>query len=184
MRIIGSITYTGLSVAELEAGGLVGAFEKAEREAMIEAGEHWQKNILPKHFGRGASARYNYEPRSVKYLRRKAARQHTTRPGGSGKGTATDQNPLVFSGQSKRSILGDKTPPRYRRRHALKSVEVIINAPKHFFQYSKRGRIVDKGDEVTRLTDGELNELATMVQQGISERLDAYRARRRTRRVA
>lgn len=184
MKIIGSITYTGLSVAELEAGGLVRAFEKAEQEAMIEAGEHWRNTMLPKHFGPNASARYGYSPRSISYLRRKAARHHTARPKGPGKGTMPDRRPLEFSGQSKRAILADRTVPRYTRRGGLKAVEVRIGAAKHFFQYSTRGRIVDKMDEITRLRDDELNELATVVQQGISRRLDQYRAKRKTRRVA
>lgn len=56
------------------------AWRNGMREAWRTVGQHWQQQLLPRHFRRGAAATYNHKPRTAEYLRRKKLAGRGTGP--------------------------------------------------------------------------------------------------------
>lgn len=130
------------------------AIQKSLKAGHQAAGEFWQENILPTHFGAGAREKYRYAPRTPKYLANKAKWQGTQRwrKGPQGQaypvtvvGGAADDN--VFSGQlRKKMVEGRATFRAFATR-----VTVFLPFLPYIFKVNpatSRGRQPDKVREI------------------------------------
>ena len=172
MSITAVIEYRGLAAHLVTKRGFKRIFGKLVKEALVSAGLRWRTKYLPLHFKRVATARYGYTQRSPGHKRAKMKRYGHSLP-------------LVFSGTSRDEILGDKKEPVVRRRRGRLGVLVRIQAPKYFYQFIRRGKtgkaakVVDKLDEVTRITRGEHMDLAKHMDTHITNGLNKVRGRKR-----
>ena len=148
------------------------AFERGLKKGLRAAVEFWRKDMAPDHFKAGAVGRYQYRRRSKKYMERKDRKYG-------------HQDPLVFTGDSKRQILGTFSPGRIRKfksggfRASLK-----LSAPKYFFQYQKGSPEQSKPEELKRIVSGEFDVLRKIIDQNIEAELAKPRRKRRIRKTA
>jgi len=172
MSITAVIEYRGLAAHLITKRGFKRIFTKLVKEALVSAGLRWRKKYLPLHFKRVATARYGYSQRSPGHKQAKMKKYGHSLP-------------LVFSGTSRDEILGDKQVPVVRRRRGRLGVLVRIKAPKYFYQYIKKSKtgkaakIVDKLDEVTRITRAEHLDLAKHMDTDITTGLNKVGGRKR-----
>lgn len=141
-----SIKYTG----PLAPGGRRET-NRILKEAWFEMGLLWHTTMMPRHFEPSAMHRYNYKPRTPRYLKRKL-REHG------------HQNPLEFSGRS-------KLQAQFRRRitSTSKGVRVTMRAPTLSFRphpSSPRMR-----EELVRLTRGEIRRIKTELQKSVADKM-------------
>ena len=97
--------------------------------------DDWHSNILPRHFKRGAAARYDYQARTRKYNRRKLRRYGHSRP-------------LELTGDMKRRLLR-----RARITGTSKRATATMDAPRYMYKYKPSQP--DKAAEVTAVTQEE-----------------------------
>lgn len=166
MTIRGTIQYRGLSAHMADGPGpFKTEFERSIKQTMIELGEHWREKFLPRHFTTEAYHEYRYSPRTKEYMQKKMRHfGHNL--------------PLVLTGQSRREILRSNRDPVIRRKAGVLGVEVKFSAPSHFFKYSKKGKIVNKVDELTRVSKREISTLAKMMDRNMEQRLQSMRETR------
>jgi hypothetical protein len=131
---------------------------RAKRQAFIKAAQHWHASILPQHFETSAVRKYNYVPRTIKYMQRKAkARGH--------------QRPLVWNGQ-----LWIDVEQNYRiTGNREGGAQVIMRGPKYLYAYHKTGPWglqVNKAKELTTTTTQELSDIGMMIDKDITETLN------------
>ena len=166
MAVRGTITYQGLNALFKEGDGVTRkGFAEVTKQSLYEAANYWREKFLPKHFEESAYARYGIPARTKKYIRRKRRR-------------FGHNQPLVWLGRSKAMILNDRGEPLTRRKAGVLGVELRIAAPKHFFQYRKTGKIVNKAEEVTRITQGEVEVLAQKLDKFLRIRYSEIAANR------
>lgn len=136
--------------------------KRAMRLAMQAGVEHWWKEVMPGHFETSAAAKYGYEKRTKKYMIYKARKQG-------------HQKPLVFSGALERSVRRgvNLTGTSTRARGAM-------DAPKYLYQY-RTSKPVDKHAELTRVTDGEMQELGEYVTEQMLAELERKKVRERVK---
>ena len=172
MTVRGRITYVGAPDATLRE------LNRAAKEGLQESGRFWHQWMMPDHFERSARRRYGYRERTIRYMKQKAKRF----------GSNTD---LVKSGTLKRQL---------RRRVQItgtsKKMTVSLRGPAYFHMFPKGSRVNpdkhptnDKGErppravsvmaaEVTATTQDEINQLAKIVDQHATKRLNNTRTRR------
>ena len=148
------------------------AFERGLKSGIKAAAEFWRRQMAPDHFNSGAVGRYQYRPRSKKYMERKQNK-------------FGHQYPLVFTGDSKRMILGTFSPARVSK---FKSggfrASIKLSAPKHFFQHQKNSPGQSKPEELKRIVPGEFDVLHAMVNEHIERELAKKRRARKVRKTA
>lgn len=168
MAVRGVITYRGLAAHMAESTPAAQrAFDKSVRVALTEASAHWRDRYLPRHFKRTAFYEYAYAPRSKKYdLRKQRKFGHT--------------DPLVLTGESKRTIMGTPRDPKIRRDGQRMVARIVFNAPKHFFQYNKSGgrKFIDKAAELLTISLRELRVLANVMDRAMTKTMNGFRETR------
>jgi len=132
-------------------------------ESMSEVGELWHEKMLPNHFERFAMMKYNYAPRSRKYMARKEA-GYTDQWGIH---RAGHNRPLVWSGDTERSLKSSATITANS-----KGVTVKMLAQSYFYAYHKDFRQPDKAAEATRISYDESARLERTLEAALSGRLD------------
>lgn len=138
-------------------GKSASAITRAVREAMVEGAEYWHTNMMPQHFTSGAAAKYNYAPRTRKYMRRKASKMG-------------HQRGLEYSGHSRMQAKEDYNI-RGGSIAGRPSGTVSMSMPSYFVQHPKGSTFIDKPAELTRTTSDEERELAGVVTRAVAERL-------------
>lgn len=68
--------------------GLKQQFQRAKKDGLRKSIDWWHEVYMPRHFRAGAKNRYDYEPRTQKYLKRKREE-------------AGHEDPMTFSGKMK-----------------------------------------------------------------------------------
>lgn len=132
------------------------------RAAMRAAAEHWHAEMLPRHFQRSAREVYGYQPRTAAYQRRKV------REVMSGKAAAAVD--LVHSGLTRDSAV---KPPRIKAYPTRARLELLV-PPYIKMRPDPRGRrkaAPAMGDELTRVTYRESQELAEVISSVIAAAL-------------
>jgi len=131
-------------------------FEKGMVAGLREAPAHWQRAIMPHHFGRAAGPKYGYKIRSARYLARKWKKKH-------------HQDDLVYSGEARRQMRGRYDRARVSRIPTGRSATLKIHAPAYFYKY--RPGQPDKAAEVVATTEDEANELREVIENTIDQTL-------------
>lgn len=141
--------------------GMAKAFAEAREKAMADVGRHWHGQMLPKHFEESAFARYKYEPRSPRYVKRKERKYGHRRP-------------LVFTGTLMRTVLGAAQIRATSRR-----VTVRMSGPRWLAGYiafrGRAGRGPDKRKELTMILKNEGAELATIAARRVRDEVQNSR---------
>jgi hypothetical protein len=125
------------------------------RQALEDLAKIWKRDTLPLHFKPRAGNVYKYEPRTLEYNRYKKKRSG---------GVSID---LVYNGDAKKQILGDKTEAKSSR----KRVTIIIRAPRHMF-IKPAGWDHNPAFEVTKVLKREQKIMHRFFIQGITRRFN------------
>lgn len=136
----------------------------AVEAAMLKVAQTWQRDYRPQHFVAGAARKYGYAPRDRYYRRRKFLKFGHNRP-------------LVYTGLAERKSQIARITASSRRSEVRHSY-----LPKYFFQ--KRGSAPDKFEELTTVTNTEMNELARLAALVFSAKLVNARRKSSTVRKA
>ncbi len=129
-------------------------------EALQKASNYWHEKILPKHFERGAAARYGYAKRSVRYLQRK--QRHGNAP------------PLQFD--ASRPVMKNDLVARAQFKMTKNTVELkmfsrVLNLVPTLPENSMDHYVKQKGGrsypnlkrEIKAITEDEREALATVI---------------------
>ncbi len=122
----------------------------------------WHKNVMPRHFKRGASGRYGYQKRNEKYLKYKNKRK----PG---------RPDLVYSGYSKKIL---SMPMRVTASKGIVRGAFASNKKTRHFYMIPSGH-PNKPAELKTLTDGEVAKMSQAVKEMTIARVDAVKTKRR-----
>lgn len=129
-------------------------------DAAVEVGKIWFRHTLPEHFETSAVNKYGYQPRTAKYMKRKARQKG-------------HQRPLTWSGEMRTEILSYERVDRTRHGAAVK-----LYGPRYFFAFRKDYGQADKAAEVTRVTVAEEQAMASMIGRMAARNLQQRRDRR------
>lgn len=135
----------------------------ATRVALQATAAFWHETMLPIHFTTGGAAKYNYTPRTAKYMRRKArVKRH--------------QRPLRWSGQSEMQAKQDFTVTVETISGNLAGV-VTMQMPDYFVKHPNNSSThIDKPAELTRTTDQEQGILGNVFADRLMRELDIGRS--------
>lgn len=134
------------------------------KAAHLKICQHWRGEFLPDHFSSSAPGKYQHQPRTAKYNRRKRALAAI------GKVESGGTLDNVYSGDMWRALLGT---PQEIRADAHKG-EIILRGPRHMF-IRMAGR-PDKMREVKTVTDLEKRDLSAEGNLALLETLRSNRA--------
>lgn len=136
---------------------------KAVRAGLMAAVEHWHTTMMPGHFTPKAVAKYDYAPRTKKYMIRKARREH-------------HQNPLMYTGDSRDYAKGlARFTSTSLAGTSIATVAMMM--PGYFVKHPNKGaNFIDKPDELTRTTPDEQEDLGRVMVQTIMRELGLIRA--------
>lgn len=154
----------GMRTIRPPAGTLERKVRNAARAALGAAVTLWHSVMLPQHFTTGGAAKYDYAPRTAKYMRRKAR-------------VMKHQRPLVganrqTSGDSERAAKTDFTIRTTQMGTHLAGV-VTMNMPTYFFQHPSGGdTFIDKPAELTRTTPDEETRLQRVIDERFASEMD------------
>ena len=132
------------------------------RESHADIGDHWVRTMLPGHFERGAREKYGYAARSKGYLARKT---NVWRKGKA----APPFLDLVFSGDMRRVMLSVVSVRGFPSRTTITMV-----AP-NYMTFRPKGNQPDKHAEVTRVTPAQERELSELLNERVTEKLNALK---------
>lgn len=118
------------------------------KDAYYYAADHWERKLLPKHFTSAGASEYQYKPRTKRYMIIKAKKHH-------------HQNPLEYSGESKRMI---RRMPRITA--TSKGASVRLNVPWYFERVrgQKKTKNFDKVRELMAVSPGDEKYLDKQVE--------------------
>ena len=133
--------------------GLFSNFVKAELQQIV---RDWHRKILPRHFQADAHKRYNYAPRTEKYLRYKKKKH-------------PEANDLVWSGESRRMLERSIRVSGTKRRAAG-----TMQAPRYFWMTSPNHPRM--GEELTAVTQQETLEMAKKLNERVTKKLNMIKA--------
>ncbi len=126
---------------------------------------NWHTHDLPQHFRTGAAQKYDYKPRTPRYLRRKRRKLGGTPP-------------LTWSGLMRRML---QQFPRITKtqRHAV----IRMTAPRYVRQVGsyRGGNHPPLGEEALRTTPQEARELSRVFRDTLIGELNNDRTRRRVK---
>jgi hypothetical protein len=140
------------------------------RAAWADCGTEWHKKYLPRHFRRGAEARYGYRRRTAAYLKRKV------REARRGRAVEGGVIPLVFTGLLRRTLTSSATIRGYPSRFSVQMTSLTY-APQRR-RTTKQPPLIE---EAFRLRDDEANQLADFLAARITHHNGRVRHRRRVR---
>lgn len=150
----------GVKITGSPAADLVKRQAKAKDEGTRAALTHWWEVELPKHFNPGIEGPLRYAKRGKKYMQRKM-REYG------------HQNPLEFSGRSRRAMLTLK--PRTQLDKEGGQLK-LTGLPKHFFITMGKGaggkgitQQPDKVEEALRLTKGMQHQIGKAYKKRYQE---------------
>jgi len=157
MPLRGTIRYVGGPRAVARE---LRAVVKEELQGVI---AYWHRKMLKRHFKVGAVQRYRYRRRTEKYQRRKLRLKG-------------HQEPLVWSGETRRMTIR-----QIRVSGTSKSARGTMSAPRYFWM-TGAGQ-PNKPAELTAVTRDEVLELAQVLDQRVTKRLNNLKTRE-TRRIS
>ena len=135
------------------------------RAIMKSAASRWHTRDMPRHFTRAGASRYGYEPRGIKYLRRKKRQGYSVLP-------------LVRTGRTRRSARIARIDAKATSRQARAIVRMKL--PRYaYYRRGRRGTGETVAGELKRTTPAERRAIARMIQRRFAARLNA-RVERRT----
>lgn len=168
MTVRASMTIDG--IAGLKANDI----REAARTALRAVGRLWIDKFLPIHFTNAANSRYGYTARSQYYRYRKRQKAEI-----GGFRAIGEDKPLVWSGRSReraKMARAEAKAPSSRSAY----VDIIIDAPA--LNFKPTGSTIDMRDEVTRVIQPEIDELAALFVREFDAALEKKgRSRRRLR---
>jgi hypothetical protein len=126
---------------------------QAMKDAKMEIPLRWHREFLPKHFQLGAVSKYNYQPRTAKYMRGKAKHKG-------------HQRPLVFSGVTERMA----TQFGARVSGTSKRSRVTFRVPLYIGFLKKTG--IDLQADILETVDQELESLEASIDNHMRIALD------------
>ncbi len=133
-----------------------GDINKAMKEAYRRMGLYWVGAFLEKHFDPGAAARYGYEPRTGRYLRRKKRQKHHVQP-------------LRFTGDLERQVVSPAG-------HAVRATKGGVTIKLRHHPVHRKVH-----QDLVRVTEGEKGELAAVFVRELASILNNVKARKRVR---
>jgi hypothetical protein len=155
------ITYVGYDPDDPPRG-----FRKALREGMKEVLAHWHKTYRPLHFQPVAYSRYGYSRREGGYEKRKQKIKGHTRP-------------LVWSGDLEAATANAvKITSSIRRSDGAATGRVTMTVPEYATMRARKSGRSDISDELTRVTQAELEAMARMLDRILTAALGADRTRK------
>ncbi len=135
--------------AFLQGQESVRAVRRISKKLNQAMGDHWHKEMLPRHFARDAATKYGYKERSKSYLKRKARKM--------GRDPAQfeqmRQFPLVFEGDLQRSLKAFEVKA-FPGRFSIK-----MKGPSYVGMRPFRRNAPNMGKELTTVTDEEIREM-------------------------
>lgn len=127
------------------------------RAGLKEFMDKWHEETAPKHFRQEGKNKWNYEPRSTKYQRRKEKRR---------------LQPLMWSGESRRRLLNTirivltgKSPVK---------ATATFDAPRYFWMRPEGHP--DKGGEFMRVNPDESTAMAQFLNEYVQEQFAILKA--------
>lgn len=118
------------------------------RSVFLAIGEHWQKHHLPRHFQRGAAARYGYQARTKTYKYKKRQAYKTG-------GAVQPNQDLVFTGTLRTIVVRHQIVRAFPARATIN-----IPGPTYLSSKPKPGsKRPDIGGEITAVAREEFHEL-------------------------
>lgn len=144
------------------------------RAAWRELGTFWQREILPQHFTRAASARYRYQPRTGKYTKAKLL-------AGRGIGwlhrrVARQGDRVLYGGQVDNVLTGRmeaalKQPARVIAFPTRATVRMVGPRYMTFRPFTAAGsRHPDKADELRRMTPDDIERCTKVFAAAVQRR--------------
>lgn len=158
-------------VGEKPEGVSVRAWREALKAGWFAVGEYYDQVVQPRKFESGASARYGYQTRKEKYLKRKrrtAERSWRVKDGG-----LLD---LVYSGITRTAVKRRQIPKPYYNR-----VVVDTPTPKYVAMRPYKTGRPNMGAELTSIAPDERREMERIFQATVETRLAAYKGGRKTK---
>lgn len=126
-------------------------FQTAIRSGWAEALLLWQRTIAPGHFTPGARFKYGYKPRSKSYeAKKKAIKGHNV--------------PLVWSGDSRKTVKSRFATPQVTKKRATGNFEVALPIAVRLF---------GRSGELKVMTDAEKSKLVDYVQNYVNNEIEA-----------
>jgi hypothetical protein len=122
--------------------------EKAQRGGWMHALEYWHRFVLPVHFTEEGGRRYHYQTRTRAYQKRKQKRYG-------------HQNPLVWSGETRRMVQAERIITNVSARGAT----LRMRGPKQLYAYQKNFKQPYKAGELTTTVHDERRTLAKLVDR-------------------
>lgn len=140
-----------LDLAQLDQTGR--KFNSAVRSLMREVAEFWHKEIFPGHFTPGNESRYQFQPRTARYIARK-------RKYGVGQGRFVAN---VFTGDTKRWMT---QLAKFRVEQKTNIARVDMPTPTYFRKpYNPKGNQPDKVDEVTQFNERDRQQIQAFARK-------------------
>jgi len=138
-------------------------YRQASTAAWRHTGNHWHREILPRHFLRRAIVTYRYQERGLAYERAKEKKW-------------THRRPLVWSG----TLRGQLTSSRaLLARRAGVSISVEGGRVLNLSGPNRRARAPDMRAEVSAISRTDERELAAVLEKELVKRLTATRRKRK-----
>jgi len=151
------------------------ALREASREGFFAVGQYWDRHFKMRHFETGAEDLYHYQARTPAYLARKKrgwirrGGQRYPVPGGG-------LLPLVYSGDTRAAVRQRLYPRAYPTRVTLQ-----LPTPRYIRIRPYKLKHPPLGDELTRTTRQESDELQALYQRVTESKLNRNREQRRAR---
>ena len=146
------------------------AWTRAMKAAHEHLGAYWHKFMLPRHFRTDAREKYNHEPRTFAYLRRKEGLGYRK----SGKVKYAGKIDNVYSGLMEETLKGQGTVRAFPSR-----VTINMQGPRYITMRPHESNQPDKAAEILRCTSEEDLEMARVFDAELQKQLTAEERRRR-----
>lgn len=156
------------------------AFDRVAKAAHDDMAHYWHERLLPRHFTQGAAAKYGYQPRTEKYLKRKR------RLAAIGK-VKSPVRDLVYSGRGQASLRARVNIRVFPTRFSVRMQSPKDRKGKDYILMRPRpakvtGRAMPPlGAEVTAVNAEDHRDMAEFAGKRVHELMRAELQRRRTR---
>jgi hypothetical protein len=145
--------------------------KNASRLGMGRAGQLFEDKFKLRHFEASARSRYGYKTRTAKYLAKKA--RAVARNSFSVSPDAN--NDLILTGALRKAIRNRHFPRAFPTR-----VRIDMPSPSYAQMRPMRTAMPNLGDELTRLTGDEVNEMEGVWHGGVEEAITKHKNRKTT----
>jgi hypothetical protein len=157
---------------QLELSGILGGIDITKKlpsivtDVLKDILRAWAKDTLPKHFQTGATRKYDYCPRDVKYLRWKQKAK-----GG--------PPPLVCTGRARDIITSEGHFNVTGSKGSATGRIINVNAIRYFWMVRRKNPQLNMAAETTRLSDEEKEQIKTDLHQGVIAKLNELKGQRK-----